>query len=407
MRNQSLRHAVYVIPLLLCGCLKSVDNPGAPQNYETTTNLEQVFQSFWNGVNNQYVFWDIDSTNWDSMYMKYQPMFATLDIHQAADNDSAYNWIKKMTAQFKDSHFNISFYSSFLSSMSSINPSAQRYATAFGHHTAIPDAFFFDSIPAYYLDQSSIYKMPSNTPSVTDNTQLRLVTGTIQGKILYFSWNAFYLYALDQTKDPARLVIDTFINRIATRTSAIKGIILDVRSNNGGELIDMDFLVGRLISSAMVFGYTRTKDGPGRLDYGPWEPATAQPLADFPINIPVIILADNHSVSMAEQTAMAVHTLPTGTIVGEHTWGANGPLTASINFDDGQFYIGINANAGNGSPSFSSYGFVYTSSAEFRYIDGVNYEGKGFPPDHPVPYNPQALAVHDDPQLDTAISLIH
>ena len=407
MLHPQFRPILFALSLLVAGCLKSVDNPGAPQNFQTTTNLDQVFQSFWNGVNNQYVFWDIDSTNWDSMYVKYEPMFAKLDIRLAADNDSAYSWIKKMTAQFKDSHFNISFYNSFLNSMPFINPQAQRYATAFGHHNAIPDAFFYDSIPTYYLDQSSIYKMLSNTPTATNNAQLRLVTGTIQSKILYFSWNDFYLYSLDHTSDPARLVIDTFINRIVTRTSAIKGIILDVRSNNGGELIDMDFLVGRFLSSAMVFGYTRSKDGPGRLDYGPWEPATTQPLADFPINIPVIILADNHSVSMAEQTAMAIHTLPTGTIVGEHTWGANGPLTSSVNFDDGQFYIGITTNAGNGSPNFSSYGFVYTSSAEFKYLDGVNYESKGFLPDHAVPNNPQALAVHDDPQLDTAISLIH
>jgi hypothetical protein len=341
------------------------------------------------------------------MYVKYQPLFANLNINSQQDNDSAYSWIQKMTLKMKDSHLNIAFYNSFLNQMPSINPSVERYATAFGTHPPIPFDFFYDTIPKNYLDSPTLVKLISDSTSTTGYNRIRLVTGIIKSKILYFSFNDFYLYALDGSTDSSRIVIDTFLNRVRNLSPAIKGIILDLRSNNGGALIDMDFLMGNFIGTPLVFGATRSKNGLGRLDYTPWAPATVHPLSGFTINIPVIVLADNHSVSLAEQTTMAVHTLTTGTFVGEHTWGANGPLTADINFNDGQFYIGINAGSGNNGPSLTSFGFVYTSSAEFKYLDGHNYEGQGFPPDHPVLYNPQALAAGDDPQLDTAISLIH
>jgi carboxyl-terminal processing protease len=291
--------------------------------------------------------------------------------------------------------------------MPSINPAGARYNTSFGHHTAIPFAHFYDSIPDHYLDGPSVVKMISTDSNATNNNQIRLVTGSIKGKILYFSFSSFYLYALDHSVDPARMVIDTFLNRLRQLSPSIKGIILDLRSNNGGALLDMNFLMGNFISSPLVFGFTRSKNGTGRLDYTPWAPAIVKPLASFAIGIPVIVLADNHSVSMAEQTTMVVHSLPTGTIVGERTWGANGPLTGDVNYNDGQFYIGINAGDGNAGPNFNSFGFVFTSSVEFKYLDDHNYEGQGFPPDHPVLYNPQALQLGDDPQLDTAISLIH
>jgi hypothetical protein len=355
-------------------------------------------------MNEQYMFWNIDSTNWDSAYIKYQPLFAALDITKQQDNDSAYSYIKKMTLHMVDSHLTITFYNSFLQSMTPISPAQERYATAFGSHPAIPGAFFYQTIPNNYLDPGSMAMM-SNSPDVTNGNTLRLVTGTIKSKILYFSFNDFYLRALDNSNDPSRAVIDTFISRVRNLSPSIKGIILDLRSNNGGAVIDLDFLAGNFLGTPLVFGATRSKNGEGRLDYTPWAPATVHPLSTFTVTIPIIVLADNHSVSMAELTSMAIHTMPNGTIVGEHTWGANGALTQGVNYDDGQFYIGV--DLGVNSNNFYSFGFVYTSSVEFQYLDGHIYEGKGFPPDHPVPYNPQALSLGDDPQLDTAISLIH
>jgi len=85
--------------------------------------------------------------------------------------------------------------------------------------------------------------------------------------------------------------------------------------------------------------------------------------------------------------------LPQCRVVGETTFGATGPFAENVLYDDGPFQV----------PGFLS---VTTSSVEFKYIDGKIYEGKGFPPDYPVPFNIQALHSGDDPQMDKALSLV-
>ncbi|MBA4167432.1 MAG: hypothetical protein H0X41_07820, partial [Chitinophagaceae bacterium] len=109
--------------------------------------------------------------------------------------------------------------------------------------------------------------------------------------------------------------------------------------------------------------------------------------------VPVVALTDIWSVSMAELTAMAIHTLPNGHTVGEKTWGANGPLTDNKILNGGQF-------------SAANFLSVYTSSAMFRYKDGKIYEGEGFPPDYSVPFNLQDFRNTGDLQLEKALSLM-
>src|SRR5580698_8959655 len=97
--QRTLRASLLIILLagFLPACLKNVQSPASPESYRTSQNFDQVFQSFWTGINDQYVFWDIDSTNWDSVWIQYQPKFAALDLARQQDNDSGYSWIKKIT----------------------------------------------------------------------------------------------------------------------------------------------------------------------------------------------------------------------------------------------------------------------------------------------------------------------
>ena len=161
-----------------------------------------------------------------------------------------------------------------------------------------------------------------------------------------------------------------------------------------GDVNDLNFLAGQFIDQPLSVGYTRSKSGNGRLDYTPWiEVKTLSQPGARAVTLPVYILADKYSQSMAEIMTMALRALPQCRVVGETTFGATGPFGENALYDDGPFEL----------PGFL---FVTTSSVEFKYIDGKSYEGKGFPPDYPVPYNVQALNSGDDPQLDKALSLV-
>lgn len=165
-----------------------------------------------------------------------------------------------------------------------------------------------------------------------------------------------------------------------------------MRGNPGGELTDLNFLIGRFINAPLHFGYTRYKGGNGRLDYTPWIDAYVNPLAgNSQLKIPIVVLADNFSASLSEIIVMAIQSMSNGTFIGEHTWGATGQLTENEIYNDGSFAL----------PGFMS---VNISSSEFMYLDNKIYEGIGFPPDVSVPFNITALNAGDDPQLDSAIN---
>jgi len=379
------RIAYFLSGLLLTGilftsCHKDI---ASPISNAAPTNFNEVFNDFWNQMNVNYVYWDIDSTNWDSMYSRYQPVFAGLDIHNNNDLRKSIKYFRQMTDGLIDSHYNLSFFPAAIVD-STIDPAVDRKIAAGTYRNSYS---FIKLDTVHYLDNDLVSGSYAGIVAAS---------ATIQHKILYFTCSNFELNKayLSASNNGVKNALQFFFDSVENSTT-IKGIIIDVRDNTGGDVSDLSFLIGHLINNPLHFGYTRYKTANGKFDYSPWINAyvTPQP-GGKALNIPVIVLADNFSASMGEATAMAIHALPTGIFVGERTWGATGPLADNSLLDDGQFTI----------PGFM---FTYTSSAAFKYIDGKIYEGKGFPPDINVPFDHAAVLLNDDPQLDTAISLIH
>jgi carboxyl-terminal processing protease len=371
---------VVLLILLVSSCTKDIPNVNRPENYVDGT-FNDVFEAFWDGMNNNYVFWDIDTTDWNAMYTRYQPIFAKMNINDANDVKKSINYFRLMTQGLVDSHYNLSFsYESVADS--SINPSYGRKMDTI--HSLVD--YYEYSIP--YLND-----VIGGEDNLTDPSQDRIaVAGTINDNILYFYCNMFELkssYEASNNND-IKKVLDYFFAKLAN-PAGLKGVIIDVRGNPGGDVGDLNFLLGKMVSSPLTFGYTRYKSGNGRLDYTPWAPAIITPQAGAKgLNIPVVALADAWSVSLAELTTMAIHTMPNGKFIGERTWGANGPLSQNQNFNGGQF-------------SVANFMYAYTSSSEFKYLDNSIYEGKGFPPDITVPFNEAALRQGRDAALEAAI----
>jgi len=151
-----------------------------------------------------------------------------------------------------------------------------------------------------------------------------------------------------------------------------------------------------MINQALPFAYTKEKSANGRLDYTPWADAIVTPVSGASaVTVPIVVLTDQHSVSMAEMTTMALKRLPKTYIIGDTTWGANGPISSNRNlYGGGQF-------------TFAGFGFVQTASAMYKYRDDKIYEGKGFPPDDYVPYNKDSVAAGIDVQLAAAIRYLN
>lgn len=390
MKKLYLLYITFALTLLFnTSCRDEEPTVYNPQDY-SDSNFSEVFESFWNGMNNNYVFWDIDKTDWDEVYSKYALLFWILDINKEEDVKQAYSYFKEMTANIVDSHFNLSFTNPLLAD-SVISPAMERKKLDKDYHGALGMEHYYNVIPRKYLGADAVKAQIENEDNPDEPNYL--ISGTIENDIAYLHFDSFKLTSwVEGDEEGAKDVLDYFFTQVEENKN-LKGIIIDVRDNGGGDLRDLNLLLGNLIKEKLYFGETRAKQGNGRLDYTPWMPAYVTPQEDTEgVDVPIVVLANNNSVSMAEITTMAIHTLPNGTFVGETTWGGEGPLTENVVFSGGQF-----------STRFMK---VYTSSLMLRYIDGKIYEGIGFSPDVEVKHNQGAINRGEDPQLEKAIEVI-
>lgn len=371
--------------IIMASCKKEWKGVNEPERY-VSGNFAIEFEAFWNGMNNNYAFWDIDKTNWDEMYRKYKPLFAQLNINKEDDQRKSVAYFKEMLANISDGHFGLGFYASALED-SSFSPADLRKMKEPDHHAPLPLQHFMTIIPDRYLDAGYMKSADDELP---------MVYGTIRNKILYFRFSEFFIsFYFFEPILPSKVydIATKFFEDLKNLPPGIKGIVIDVRNNGGGALVDKNTLLSRLTDKPVKLGSIRYKSGNGRLDYTPWMDAVINPHKDSrPIPVPIIVLGDAYSVSMAELTVMMIKSMPNGKFVGERTWGGHGVITDQDNF-----------NAGGFNTAFLN---VYMGSSMLRYKDGNIYEGVGVPPDVEVKYDKAAFDAGKDVQLEKAISLI-
>ncbi len=116
-----------------------------------------------------------------------------------------------------------------------------------------------------------------------------------------------------------------------------KKIILDLRGNGGGAVIDARIFTERFITQQKVWGYQRTKEGNGRFNYSPWVPIETKPHR-FALNqnIPIAVLIDENSISMSELSTMMIKSQGSHvTIVGDNSRGGTAGLGGQDDFNGG------------------------------------------------------------------------
>ncbi|KUF38211.1 peptidase S41 [Myroides marinus] len=117
----------------------------------------------------------------------------------------------------------------------------------------------------------------------------------------------------------------------------IKKIIIDLRSNGGGAVVDARFISDRFITKNTVFAYQRTREGNGRFNYTPWVEAKTKPHNfGIPANIPIAILTDKGSASMSEITTLMLKSQGNQVVsIGDYSAGATAGLGTVDDFNGG------------------------------------------------------------------------
>lgn len=96
---------------------------------------------------------------------------------------------------------------------------------------------------------------------------------------------------------------------------------------------------------------------------------------------------------MAELTAMAIHSLPNGHLIGERTYGGTGYIY-------GNFHIAYAGRFQNEAL------LVYMTSSMSRDAEGTCLEGIGITPDREALFDAEQFAAGTDTQLEAALDYI-
>jgi hypothetical protein len=272
------------------------------------------------------------------------------------------------------------------------------------------EKYSFLEIPGYdYIDPIFV------TKGITFDYAL------FKGNIAYFHVDKFAmtLYLEDactqetfNTSDPAtmhhiqqmREVWQAWFNTVQQlhRSGTLGGVVLDVRSNPGGNVDDFQYFAGSLLpSGSLHFGYQRYKRGTARYDYSPMMEATADTMSSphETITEPVVILTNCKSVSMSEMSTLGVKTMPNGKVIGKRTWGGLCPL--SDNEYNTYNYSGFIGEKGK----TAVYGYVPMLGA--FTLDKKLIEGEGITPDIEVDFDDTLFKnTGRDSQLERALQFI-
>ena len=274
----------------------------------------------------------------------------------------------------------------------------------------VAEKYSFLNVPGFdYID-----------PGFAQNS-LAIKFALLKGNIAYFHINAFeltpYMNANDckelfnmdnpvtqQLVAKVKQVWQSWFDAVQTlhQQGTLGGVIIDLRSNGGGQMDDSKYVVGSLVPDDYIcFGYQRFKRGYGRFDYSPLMPARV-PCLDEPhetITEPVVVMINSLSVSMAESSALCARTLPNGKVIGKRSYGAICDLTnnsySSFNYSG---FIGVENKT-------CIFGYL-PSMASFT-LDKKLIEGVGVTPDIEVDLDTKLFETTGrDTQLDRALQYI-
>lgn len=168
---------------------------------------------------------------------------------------------------------------------------------------------------------------------------------------------------------------DQFADEVFAECFGKDGLVVDVRFNTGGRTADrlIDILCGNRHCRALFRGV----EGEGYLMDRYSRPVIA--------DLPVVVLANERSVSNAEEFAHAMKTLGRAKVVGVETAGDVIATVDSSVFD---------------------YGVMRLPRIGMFLMDGRDMEGNGAKPDVEVDMTPSDVASGRDPQLAAALDVL-
>lgn len=308
-------------------------------------NAEAVFEYLWERVDSHYALFDVKDVDWQAVHDSLAPQ-----VYRGMSDDSLFRVLHKMLNTLNDGHVD-------LWSSDDVASSEQIFLQRYGVKN-----FDINTVALTYLraDHHTTGGFAYN--DIADH------------QVLYIRYSSF-----SNSASAANL------KKALERFPEVKGIILDIRQNGGGQIQNEWNLMSMLPSHGQLLYTTQIKNGPSHDAFSSPTSVYAPGNGDNePIHKPVVVLTDRGCYSAASSFALCAKSYDNVIVMGDTTAG------------------GLSVPTGGALPNGWYYRFGVTRTIA---PDGVNYEN-GVPPDHLVLLSPAALAQNRDNIIDSAAALI-
>ncbi|MDP1678207.1 MAG: S41 family peptidase [Bacteroidota bacterium] len=283
MNNMKRSFSILISFLFFYGCDEMIVGS------DPTNTPESNFEIFWKDFDRYYAQFSLRHINWDSVYTLYRPR-----ITPTTSDGQLFNIFSNIVYGINDMHVTL--------------------------YSPMGDVYWEPLIPASYPSRRII------------NAGKYVRTGAPQNSVLEYR----------TCQDPAigYIIIRTFegqseglsmtdsrylaIDDILSQWKNMKGIIIDVRGNSGGNGINAETVADRFADQSRVYLYQRQKNGPGKDNFSSWKSMSIEPKGSYQFLKPVVVLTSRATMSSAEMFVMAMQNLPQVTIVGDTTAGGIG-----------------------------------------------------------------------------------
>lgn len=330
------RIAAFGLLIFCLGCEEIFFEPDTKQDPEAN------FDYLWNSFSERYSLFDYKQIDWDSVYSVYRPQ-----VTNATDEEALFDIMSNMLNSLEDGHtnlrspFDISRYFPYLETAPNFN---------------------FDLVERNYL--GSDYR----------------ITGYLLNQVLD---DVGYIYYRSFVQSINDWELDSVIHRF--ERANVKGVIIDVRHNEGGNPANGLKILSRLIDTRTHIYSSQQKSGPGRNEFGSVQQIFLDPEEDHP-HFPgkVVVLTNRKVYSAGSYFAAGVSALQNVEIVGDTTGGGSG-VPAGFDLPNG-------------------WACNYSSTIG-TLTNGFNFEG-GVPPDDYVEIDPTDAANGVDTIIEYALAKI-
>ena len=311
---------------------------------EPDNNPEALFEDLWNTFRTDYAGFEARGVDWEYQYDIFRPQ-----VHENTSDEELIEVFKQMLRTLDDGHVSLAV------------PDEEVFKSNFIYDQGIGSELLdLDLVKEHYLNGT--------------------FEETYEGMNLY-GWmgNVGYLY-LKGFRDNL-MEMGSILDLFATAD----GLVMDLRSNGGGDFTYAITEFSRLTDEERYVFRSRTKNGTGETDYTDWYKWYLSPEGSY-FDKPIVVLTDRLTISAGDRAVMILQTLPNVTVLGDSTNGA--------------FSTKIGKELANG--------WNYAvAPQQIEFVDGVNYEGMGMPPDLFMKNTEEEILNGQDRVLEEALRMLN